>query len=219
MMIPGVSEPICFREDRIHTLLIENQQYLYDTLQDIYLQINRYDGKSVLSINETPVDVSKHVELLTDFINFDINKKTLISNVLSKLDNEALDPTHYLQTQQLLSYIEKYIFDLSSDFDFEISIRDLSFSQVLKHCNLTINCNYRTLVEKVLEYITLVRELVGDKLFILVNIRSFISDQEAQLFINTVTLQDIKVLFIESYDKALLRGENRITIDNDLCEF
>lgn len=219
LMIPGLSCPISFREEKIHSLIIENQHFLYNVLQDIYMQTNRYDGKCVFSVKETPQEMSKFTELLTDFISFDINKKSLLTKVISNLDNSAQDSSHFLQTQQLLSGISSYIYDLSFDLDFSITVEDFSFSQVLKACSLKIDSNSTTLAEKIFEYILLVRNLIGDKLFILVNLRGFINDEELQLFISTAAVHDIKILFIESVSRNLLKGENRITIDNDLCEF
>ena len=65
----------------------------------------------------------------------------------------------------------------------------------------------------------LVRELDRDRLFIMVNMRTFFSDDEMKIFIESVCLHDFKVLLLESVSFSRLENVRRYTIDEDLCEF
>ena len=76
-----------------------------------------------------------------------------------------------------------------------------------------------TQCEKILDYMELVRELEREKLFILVNIRSYFNDETMEKFIETVLLHDHKILMLESQSRKRLTRTQRLTIDSDLCEF
>lgn len=65
----------------------------------------------------------------------------------------------------------------------------------------------------------LVREFDRDKLFFTVNLRSYIDDDEAELFMKTVIDHDFKIVMIENKEYNKLKHELRMTIDADLCEF
>ena len=65
----------------------------------------------------------------------------------------------------------------------------------------------------------LVREFDRDKLFVLLNLRSFFADEHVEKFLETVSVHGYKVLLLDSVSRKKLAHENRITIDNDLCEF
>ena len=58
-----------------------------------------------------------------------------------------------------------------------------------------------------------------DKLFIMVNMRSYFSDEEMELFAESACLHDFKVLLLESVAASRLKHTKRFVIDADLCEF
>ena len=65
----------------------------------------------------------------------------------------------------------------------------------------------------------LVRELDRDRLFIMVNMRSYFSDEDMGIFTESASLHDFKVLLLESISLPTLPYTKRYTIDEDLCEF
>lgn len=75
------------------------------------------------------------------------------------------------------------------------------------------------LAEKIIDYIELVREFLGDKLFIFINMRTWFSDESVNEFLATAVAHEYKVLLIDGFSAPLLENENRLTVDDDLCEF
>ena len=61
------------------------------------------------------------------------------------------------------------------------------------------------------------QEFIGKKLFVTVNLRSYISDKEAELFMQTALLHKFNVFMIENYEHKRLSYEKRFIIDADLC--
>ena len=78
---------------------------------------------------------------------------------------------------------------------------------------------HRGEVEKILDYMELVREFDRNKLFITVNMRSFFDDELITEFMKTVVSHEYRILMLESNAYLRLTLEKRITIDADLCEF
>ena len=65
----------------------------------------------------------------------------------------------------------------------------------------------------------LVRELDHDRLFIMVNMRSYFTDEDMQTFVESASLHGFRVLLLESSARRKLKHTQRYTIDEDLCEF
>lgn len=219
LYIPGIGNAISFREQTVQCLVVENQGFLYALLNDLEAQLTRMDGKAVLSIRDTPVAMAKHMEMVTDFIRFELNQKALLGKIVSALDATAQNEVFLTRTQMLLSQLESYLYDISSAFDFNISFEAISMLPIIKASGIALTNDFSTLADKVYKYIEIVSEFLGEKLFVLVNLRSFLSDAQMQAFLDTVIRHGFLVLLIESTDRPRLTNETRITIDTDLCEF
>lgn len=83
---------------------------------------------------------------------------------------------------------------------------------------LHFNTVYRNPIEKLIDYMSLVREFDRDKLFVFVNLRSWFTDDEVSLFVNTVLAHKHMILLIDNCEYPKLENERRIIIDRDLCE-
>lgn len=87
---PLISEIINLsNESKVNILVIENQKLFTSILTELYGQINNCKGEFVFSIDNSPKEISKNIEIITQFIPFEINKKTLIGKLLKKMDTIA----------------------------------------------------------------------------------------------------------------------------------
>lgn len=216
------SEPINCTENVCPVVVIENQKEFRTFLCELDAAIYGSQTKCVLSKNNTPIDISKNLEIVTDFINFDINKKPLLNKMISALENEALKGESYLKTQEFILAVEKHISEWSFDFPCDVVSTKLSVSNILKAVGIEVKNDYSGHIgelEKVLDYMSLVREFDRDKLFVFVNMRSFFDDEDIKSFTETVVSHNFKILMIESKSYPVLKNEKRLTIDVDLCEF
>ena len=212
-----LSDVICTDNGKLNSLIIENQGFMCRFLSDMYNQANGNDGKIILSEDNTPISFAKNVEIIDGFINFDINSKTVLSKLSLKMENNALYGENYQRSVELLSTIENYLIDMSFDFPCSISFPKLSLSSLIKSSGAVIESD-GSISERVSDYMELVTELDKRKLFITLNMRSFIDDEEMSLFSDTVISHGYDVLMIENHAYSMLKNENRIIIDSDLCE-
>ena len=142
-----------------------------------------------------------------------------MTKIVSSLEKRTQLPEHYENTVKLLSGIEKYVIDLTVDFPCDLIYNKLNISSVLKAVGIEIADDSGSLAEKILNYMELVREFEGDKLFITVNLRMFIEDGEARPFLESVLMHKYNLLMLEGTSHAVLPEEKRYTVDNDLCCF
>ena len=94
----------------------------------------------------------------------------------------------------------------------------LSLNNLLKSVGMRVIIDYNKLVERLFAYMDLVRRFEGEKLFLLVNLRSFVSLEDMALFMQTAVAHGLRVLLVDNQAYPLLPLERRRIIDSDLCE-
>ncbi len=211
-----------FNQPFVHSLVIENQLLFRKLIKDIYLSLDGIPTSVILSKDNRPIDISKNLEIITDFVNFSINQKTLLNKICSALEHISVSAENYLETQKLLLEIENKVSLWSFEFPCDIVASKITISNLLKSIGIELNDDYQGEngdAEKIIDYMELVREFDREKLFITVNMRCYFSNTVMESFINTVVSHEYKVLMLESKSYPLLNLEKRLTIDEDLCEF
>lgn len=202
----------------VNTLIIENPMFMHSFLTDLTNQLNGTDGQIIVSEDDKPLNISKSVELLDSFFPFDINRKALITKISSILEKEAISADHYEDTCNVLSHIEKYLFDLSFNCSADIIFTKISAPMLIRGAGIEIRSEASGLAESILDYMELVREFDRDKLFIMLNLRSFISDSDTNFLLRSVLSKGLHMLMIESKAGDYLQSERRWIVDSDLCE-
>ncbi len=199
------------------SIIIENQKLFLDTLMDISMQLCGNDGISVLSENDKVILIYKRVELLNQFVSFDMNQKNILNKVTSCMLNLATDATHFMETNQILADWERYLMNLSFSLKGNFEFTKVSTDTLIKAAGLKIEENYDNLGEQLIDYMELVQEYDARKLFIFVNLRSYMNDDDMDIFMQNILERQIEVLFMESSEHAILRHEKRYIVDADMC--
>lgn len=221
MMIcfPDMDSLVQIENSYEYELVIENQNIFTKMVSDIANQIAGAEGQSVLSIDNVPVEWSKYADIIVQIVPFDVNKKPLLNKILQDLVKESTNEYNCLFASDVLSKIEMLIEQLYADKPCGLCLNKLSVESVLKAVGIQIDSSNQTDIDKICDYMNLVREFEGEKLFIFVNMRSYFSDEEMEEFITTVLGHDLRVLLLESTERSELKRTRRVIIDRDLCEF
>ena len=72
--------------------------------------------------------------------------------------------------------------------------------------------------EKLIRYIKVATVVMKYKIFVFVNLRSYLSDLQMQKLIQEAIYQEVKLIFVENYVKDCMEGGSRYIIDRDQCE-
>ncbi len=201
----------------VQSLVIENPGLLYRFLCDLQAQTNGADGEVVVSEKESPIPISKRVELLTDFIGWDGNNRKVVSKLVGILDKASAEDPFLQERNAILSGLEKYIYDLADSQDVSVCLDNLSMTALLKAAGIRIDMEYDSLGKRVFSYLDFVSRCEGDKLFVLYGFRSILPSGELELFSQTVLQHGMKLLLVDGVEYPLLTCEKRVVIDMDLC--
>lgn len=201
-------------------LVIENQDLFTAFISDVNDQINGLEGRTVMSLDNNPVKISSNLEMISQYIPFDINTRTLITKLHKKFEDYTFNEKYFLQSNKLQQKIIEYLFMLSGELDFDVEFNnELNLINLFKAVELKFNENYNSISEQIIEYMKIDKYFNSDKCYILVNIRDYINDNEIDEFYKLILYNKIKVLIISGGDHPKSEYEEKHLIDFDLCEF
>lgn len=218
IILSGIDKVFDCSQGGVCSVIIENPEQFYNIIEDIQRQIDGYEGMSVLSEDNKVLRMDKYAEQIMQFVPFDMNKKTLINKILSELQKLAVDDVHLLQANELLSKWEQLCMDLEFELPANLEFNKICVESLIKAAGVTIVDDYESLAEKIIDYMNLVEVYEGRKLYILINMRSFVGDRVMQEFIDMINVKGYQVIMLESSEKDLLNNEKRYLVDADMCE-
>lgn len=202
----------------VASIIIENQEMMYKFLVDMRKAVEEEIDEIVISDDNRIIDFNKNAELLTDFIQFDLNQKTLLSKIIASIDKTSESGSFYNNSQQILAQIENYIMEVTIDLPCDIICEKLNMQSIIKSVGITLSDDYSNIEEKLLVYMDLARDFLNKKLFILVNVRGLIPYNNLQMLIDSALAREHEVLLVDSIAYPKLKQEKRLIIDEDLCE-
>lgn len=203
----------------VNELVIENKKMFFDMVNNMGMQADGLHGDCVLSIGDKPVEFSKYADLTVQFAPFQVNRKNLLTKLYAALEKKALTSENYMKTGELLGELENYMFQLSEELPFEINCSKLAIGPIIRALSPEIEESGKSVLEKIFTYMELVRELDRDKLFVMINMRSYFSDEKMEKFTESACLHDFRVLLLENFASPRLKYTKRFVVDADLCEF
>ena len=214
---PGINTVFDTEIEKVNVLVIENQRLMSELINDLFEQIAGNEGRAVISEVNGVIPTAKNVEVLTDFIPFDLNKKTLLSKATSVLIHQAIS-NDYEKTMELLAEVESFLADQVIGMVGDIGFQKITLESIVRSVGMSFEERYESLAEKIIDYFELVTEYDKKKLFVLLNLRCFIDDLEASRFFETIIRHQYHVLLIENCEHTHLSNEKCYIIDKDLCE-
>jgi CRISPR type II-A-associated protein Csn2 len=218
VVFPEIKQVFSCDEGEVWTIIVENQRYLYNILTDIERQILGNEGKVILSENEKVVRIDKKMELLTQFVPFDMNRKPLLNKIMAAMQEAALEDEVYVKTNELLSAWESLCINLTWNLPGDIEFKKINLDSLIKAAGVEIENEYERLGEKLIDYFELIETYDCKKVFVLLNLRSYIADNEMEAFIQEIIARGYQIILLENKEYSLLKGERRYIIDAGLCE-
>jgi CRISPR type II-A-associated protein Csn2 len=215
---PDIERPFDCSGENVNTLAVENGPFLHRLLEDISGQLSGFDGRALVSKGGKILNFAKSVMLLDSFVLFNINQKPLLNRVAAALEKTAMLAEFYERSAEILSHVENYLFDLSFGYPCDIVFPKLSIPSLIRAAGVQLETDQSSLCAKVLDYMELMEEFDGRKLFITLNLRAFVSEEETEHFMQTSLGRGYCLLMIENRDYRRLPFEKRLVIDEDLCE-
>lgn len=208
---------IDMRENKVDVLVIENATIMSEIVEELYKQSSGEEGNFILSENNKDLKFEKNFALIINPFAVDFNDKKIINKLFSELS--AIGNEFVVEKMQINSEIGQLLEKIISDAQYNnISYNlDFDWNNLFKLYGVKIEYECDTLLEKMIGYIKIVSGLCSIKAMCLVNIKSFLNNEEIKQLYEMAFYYKIQLLLIESCERNNIPDENIYIIDKDRC--
>lgn len=173
----------------------------------------------VLSDADIELGISKNMDIVFDIFSIDINSKKIVNKLYEEMQQVAYSEKLYVKTQEIAQSIQKYILELEQETDYILTFtEDVDWMAIFKALRVQHEIIEEDYFEKLIRYIKVATVAMKYKIFVFVNLRSYLSDLQMQKLIQEAIHQEVKLIFVENCVKDCMEGGLRYIIDRDQCE-
>lgn len=213
------NEPIKISTDYINYLIVENPAYLTQYIQELIVQTDGEEGKFTLSKNWEEVPIRNNVKIVINPFNINPNERKNLNRLISQLTSIALDEKYYQKTMNISTGIQALVQELVINSDALAScMNDFTVSDLFKVMDVKFDVSSESLLESICDSMTIFRDYGDISLFMFVNLRLFLSDEDVSDLRKFIAYNKIPVVLIEGRIYDFEPGERVKIIDSDLCE-
>lgn len=160
-------------ENIIVNLVLENPYDFTEFVMDLQSQFEGEDGLSILSEGSRELNWYKAGSIITDFIGLSVNSKKVLNHLYKLMETigcEEAELKGNLLTQSVQA-LEKII--SSMKYDCITYNLDFAWHDFFKMFNVHIADDTELLSEKLINYMRVCSDLLGNKILCLVNAKSY----------------------------------------------
>lgn len=211
-----LNEPIEFKDGIVNVLVIENSGLMTKMIEELLNQSEKGEGGFVLFEKDKSVPISE-TEIIINPFSADINERSILNKLYAAMKKDALDEELFLSTNTFLSDIEMCLQKIIERQPQELESLPPDLTDLFKALNVRFSVS-GSLDERLCDYIDICSEYRKTKLFIFVNLKSFLTESEiVQLYAHSIYTKKA-VLMIENQQFQALEYEIVRIIDLTLCE-
>lgn len=214
---PDFLPPFEISDEKTNVIAIENPSAFYSFAEELNGQIDGDDGMIVLSSNGEILKISSKMEVIKDYIPFEINNKRLVNKLYAYFERKAMNGEYYDEIEKLNCGILQLMKKLTETEMVETEFGSISINVLFKAVDFKLSEEQNSLEESVLNYMLNVRELEGDRIFVIINMLSYVNEERREALFRTVVDHRITALFLEPRSVKPGGIVNQIIIDEDLC--
>ena len=199
--------------------IMESPEVFFAYVGELNDQIAGKEGKFVLSENNKELELSKAADLLINPFSTEVNTRKILNKLYLELTERSREEQMYMKTVELFNHIQEYMLELEQQSSYILDFnRETDVSILLKALSVQYEVKEAGYWERLIQYIKIMASAAGIKVFIFVNLRSYLSDAQMEELIKELEYQDVSGLFIENQQRSCLKGVKWYIIDKDQCE-
>lgn len=217
LVFPLLPEPLCFEENRVNVLIIEDPYTLRKAIKDLSEQIDGLSGEYILSVGDIPQELSKLAVMLIDPLHPETESKRLAGKILKEAAETAQD--HEADLYSVMAEANTLAARISLDMKLPIAFDPLEDpTELFRLFSFRLDVERMDTPELLLEWMLMQREYYGKRLFILYGLKAFLSRDELSAFYRGALYEKLDMLLIEPVQREKPLEEECVTIiDEDLC--
>ncbi len=200
-------------------LIIESEKLFYQYICELRDGENGDDCNFIISDDDKVASLNKSVQVILEPLSLDVNQRSFINKLYTKLCKESYNENNYMNTQNITSQIKEYIANLDFDDDIMLDVEDeIDVNALFKAVGVKIYTFSDSLLENIVNYVKISNLLLGATIFVFVNLRTYLSMDELKKLMYELSYHSVYILLIEGTERDCIPDMKRYIIDKDYCE-
>lgn len=206
------------QENRVAVLVIEDAARRFSLVGGLYAQSCGQEGSWLLAENEKIFALSKKCQVILEPFSLEINGKKLLTKLYQEI-KEIADEDCYVQSMALHANICGYLEALLEKLPYPLRYDDAwDVSNLLKMCAVRLPDEYDSHYERLRDYIDLMNRACGTQLFVLVNMKPFLTEGQIQDLYKMASYSKIFLVLVEfGCAERKYPEEDICVLDADTC--
>lgn len=166
------------KENMTSVIVLEDITIRRSLLEELYSQIVGKEGNWLLVENEKAYELAKHAELILEPFSLQLNNKKMKTKLYQDIKEIANDCLG-LQGLEVHSYICSYIENLLEKIDYPVKYKnEWNILEILRAYSVEMEENHDDVGEKLYDYIKLMNQVCGSKIFIVLNLKMYLTEDQ-----------------------------------------
>ncbi len=204
-------------ENKVNEIVVENPVMLTQIVRELGEQCEGNEGGFVLSEENRILPVEKFLILIKDLFSLDCNNRKILTRLYQKIGktmDQISEEERRLFYRGYIGYMES-ICEKSSLY--LLYDEEPGIQEVLKMAGLRLDVQTDTMLECIVEYLKIVHELLGQTVFVFLNLKLFLTKEELKRLYQECFYRKIQLILIEAVYQEKSEEENVCVIDKDRC--
>lgn len=208
-----------FNENVRSLLVVEHPEIFLRLIRDMTISEHE-EARLVLSEDDTVLKMKERLACIINPLSITVNERKLLNKLGEILKREILSSELLIEGNQIISDLENYVLHVIQSMDWDLVYSDkIDIQNLLKIAEIRFDDTQETLVEKILDYMSVSSELLDIKCFVFVHLLSYLTEYEIEKFYEYVQYRKLCVLLLESrVPDTVKKFSETIIIDKDSCE-
>lgn len=203
----------------LNTLVIEDTRNFANFIRTLIEVSNKESEEIELIDNYKKLDVSKTTDIIFDLFNIEANAATILKKLYTELEEDLCSEDMYIKKIEMESTIANIVDELAYRSRFSLKSDEINYQNFFKALLVEFDYEKTSILDRLTEYIKVSSELLNKKLFIIVNLDSFLTEEDLLELSNFLCYNEIKLLALQNkITREVKACEHLRIIDQDLCE-
>lgn len=203
----------------LNTLVIENTEHFANFLRTLIEVSNKGSEEIELIDDYKKIDISKTTDIIFDLFNIEANAAPILKKLYTELEEDLCSEDMYIKKLEMESAVANIVDELTYRSRFSLKSDEINYQNFFKALSVEFDYEKTSILDRLIEYIKVSSELLNKKLFIIVNLDSFLTEEDIVELSKFLCYNEIRVLALQNKITRQVRTcEHLRIIDQDLCE-
>lgn len=213
----SLDNDIVLDENYVNVLEIHDKSFAVKIIKKLTSDEDIYNDEFFLLFeDDKEINLYKNSIVITDLFNINFNDRKILNKIYDLLEEEIKsDESFYIELNEINKLLSKLLKDKLNQAILDLELEEeLKIKELLKTYNVHISRNNEDdILVDLVNYLEIIDELNLCKLVFIINLKSYLNEEQIKEVYKFILYKKIKVILIETNKYKKIENEKKLIID------